>query len=184
LKRSPSGVQSHLAMKNAPCAPLYYPVPARPSPVRWWFTLVALVWAFSATGCDRNEKTALEEFKKDVAALKAWSDEKEKSFAGNPMAALAAVGEMTTKCKAIKTDGLPADLKEAWAKNLVAMEKMAALMGEMPANPEEAQKKMADPAFQKDFGVKMLAIQQEVMSASTKMDELSKKYGFESLGKK
>jgi hypothetical protein len=172
-------------MKQALCSSLGHATPALRSTVRrWLFTLFALVFAFSATGCGRDEKTALEEFKKDVAALKAWSDEKEKTFAGNPMGPLAALGEMTAKCKTIKTDGLPADLKDAWTKNLAALEKMAAVMKDVPANPEEAQKKMADPAFQKDFGARMLPIQQEVMSASAKMDEMAKKYGFESFAKK
>jgi hypothetical protein len=172
-------------MKSITNAPFHRPSPTLVSYVkRLALTLFAIIFAFCTTGCGRDEKTALEEFKKDMTALQAWSKEKEKSFAGNPLGPLAAMGELTIKSKAIKTDGLPADLKEAWKQNLAAMDKMSAAMGQLPANPEEAQKKMADPAFQKDFGAKMAAVQPDVMAASTKMDEMAKKYGFESLGKK
>jgi hypothetical protein len=94
------------------------------------------------------------------------------------------MGEMAAKCKAINTEGLPADLKEGWDRNLAALEKMAAVVAQLPADPEEVKKKMADPEFQKDFGGKMRAIQQEMAPASKKMQELAQKYGFESLGKK
>jgi hypothetical protein len=147
-------------------------------------TLLTLAFIFPATSFARDEKTALEEFKKDIAALKAWSKEREQAFAENPLGPMAGMAEMTAKFKAVNTEGLPADLKEGWASNLAALEKMAAVVAQMPADPEEVKKKMADPEFQKDFGGKMRVIQQEMAPASKKMQELAQKYGFESLGKK
>lgn len=147
------------------------------------FSLVAILSSASFAQTPA-EKTALERFGKDVEAMKAWAKEKEKGFAGNPLAPLYAMSDMTAKCKEINADGLPADLKEAWIASIGSFEKMTALVKELPADPAELQKKMQDPEFQKDFGSRMNAVQQELMPNMKKVEEVAKKYGLDTFGKK
>jgi len=150
---------------------------------RLLLTLLTLTALLGARSFARDEKTAVEEFKKDVAAMKAWADEREKTFAGNPLAPLQAIGEMVDKSKAINTEGLPADLKDAWTTVLGSFSKVATLAATLPKDPAEVQKKLSEPEAQKAFMTQMADIQKEMVPNMAKLKEVALKYGVDSLGK-
>ncbi len=142
---------------------------------RLLLTLIAVSTMLSFSGCGRDEKTAIEEFKKDVTATKTWMDAKKASADVDP---IAGVKEMATKLKAIKTDGLPADLKDPWNTLVGGVDKMVALMGSMPKDPAEMAK---NPDGMKDFMTKMSAIEAEVKPATEKLAAAGKKYGIDGI---
>jgi len=150
-------------------------------------TLLAALALLTVTGF-ADEKSALEGFKKDVAALKTWTDEMDKKIAENPLAGFTAIGDMAAKMKAVKTDELPADLKEPWTGLIAAVDKMVALVAVFPKDPAEIEKFMAkksseDPKFMDDFGNKMQAIETETKPILEKLKAASDKYGIEGLDK-
>ncbi len=146
---------------------------------RLLLTLIAVAATLTFNGCSRDEKTAIEEFKKDVTEFSKWSDEKQKALT-DPAQAMASFGELAAKLKAIKTDGLPADLKDPWNGMLGSLDKMAALM---PKDAAAAQKMMSDPNSAKDFMPKMMAIEAEVKPNVEKLQAAGKKYGIDNLDK-
>ncbi len=146
-------------------------------------TFLAAAALLAAPTFARDEKTAIEEFKKDVASLKAWADEKEKSFEGDPLAPLRAIGEMVEKFKAVNTEGLPADLKEPWVAAAAVFGKVATMAAQIPKDQAEAAKKLEDPAFQKEFMGQMMDLQKEMLPTVEKLKAAAKKYGIEGLDK-
>jgi len=116
----------------------------------------------------RDEKTALEEFKKDFASFEAFAQEKKKATKMDEIPA--AMKEMVAKLKAIKTDGLPADLKEPWLSAVKCTEKMTVLFHEMPAGGKLDAAKVHEIMTQMDTDQKKLA-------------EAGEKYDIEGLGK-
>ncbi len=142
--------------------------------------LLFALFALFATSTFADEKAAIEGFKKEVTDFKTWSDEKEKSFK-SPADGLAAFGEMGAKIKAIKTEGLPADLKEPWDAMLVSLAQMVALLEKFPKDAAEIEKKFADQDFMKEFGAKADAIQEALKPNIEKLKEAGKKYGIEGL---
>ena len=149
---------------------------------RLLLTLLALTSFLSSAVLARDEKTALEEFKKDITTLNTWHDEREKEFKG-PLDAVNALGEMSTKLKAINTDGLPADVKDPWIGLLAGLDKVLALTAELPKDAEALTKKFQDPAFMQAFGTKMEAIEKEVKPHAEKLQAAGKKYGIEGIEK-
>ena len=134
----------------------------------------AITFAFSACS---NEKAALANFKTEVEGVTKWAEEKTKAASTDPTASMAVVPEIVAKFKAIKTDGLPADLKTAWADMNVVLGEMADLFKGMPkidaSKPEETGKAM------QDFMPKMMAIQGKMDPVGKKLDEVGKKYGLD-----
>ena len=124
-----------------------------------------------------DEKTAIANFKTEVEAAVKWMEEKQKTTQTDPVAGMAAMGEMIGKFKAVKTDGLPADLKGAWGE-------MTGVLGEMgdifkglptaqPANPEDAMKAVGE------LMPKLMAMQGKIEPVAKKLEELGKKYGLD-----
>src|SRR5688572_1095906 len=120
-------------------------------------------------GANVGEKAALDAFKADVKAIKDWT---EKNQPDNPAAGMAMVAEMATKLKAVRTQGLPADLNAAFQKMLAVMDKVQAALKEMPtdATPPDA-----------SFQAKMEAIDKEGDAAAEELKTVGKKYGLDDL---
>ena len=148
--------------------------------------MLAAVIAFAFTACEKkvDEKAALANFKSEAEAFGKWAEEKGKAASTDPMAGIAMMGELPGKFKAIKTDGLPADLKSAWAD-------MGGILGEMTElfkdvkipkieKPEDATKVMAElgPKFQ-EIGPKLQAIQAKAERIDKKLEEVGKKYNLD-----
>ncbi len=95
------------------------------------------------------------------------------------MAGMAKMKTVMARVNAIKTDGLPADLKEAFTGFRSKLSEMVDLLKDMPEKKEDmlawAQKMAADPAL----GAKMAAIGQEVGVLGEKLSEVAKKHGID-----
>ena len=128
-------------------------------------------------GGARSEKEALADFKKSADELNAMT--KEDPAPTDPMAGMVKMKAIMAKVKAINTDGLPADLKEAFINFRNKLSEMADVVKDMPEKAEDrlawAQKMMADPAL----GQKMDTLGQEVATLGEKMGEVAKKYGID-----
>ena len=137
----------------------------------------------SSGGGATSEKDALEAFKKQAAEIKDFAD-KNKPDGANPAAGMALIGQMVDKMKALKTDGLPADLKQAVADMNVALGKMNDVIKDLPKDAEGFQKAIMekatkDPAFVQKFQTDMAKIGEEVKTAGEKLKEASKKHGID-----
>jgi hypothetical protein len=131
---------------------------------------------------------ALDAFKKDMEALEAYTKEQEAAAKTNPMAGIAMIRNIVAKLKAVKTEGLPADLKAGYGEFVAVIAKMGDLFAGWPDKAEDMQtfivKKMGeDPKFMEVFGEKMAGLEKEMQPAIAKLSELGKKYGFEGLDK-
>jgi hypothetical protein len=134
----------------------------------------------------QEDKAALEVFKKEMQSIEAYTKEQEAAIKENPMGGIAMIRNIVTKLKGVKTEGLPADLKEGYGEFVVIISKMGDLFVGWPEKAEEMQafivKKMGDdPKFMDTFGEKMAALEKEMEPAIKKLDGLGKKYGFEGL---
>lgn len=156
-------------------------------------TLVAVAACFTLTGCDKkpatggsesnpapavvDEKTAIANFKSDVESASKWIEEKQKSVVSDSAAGVALMGEIIAKLKAIKTDGLPADLKGAWSDMGGVMTEMGDIFKNMPPKtpekPEDAMKAMGE------IMPKMMALQAKMEPAAKKLQEVGVKYGLD-----
>ncbi len=153
--------------------------------------LVIATACLTLTGCDKkpgtadsgaapkvvDEKTAIANFKTEVEGVTKWIEEKQKTVATDPAAGMTMVGEIVTKFKGIKTDGLPADLKGAWGDMSGVMGEMGEIFKGMPTakpdKPEDAMKAMGE------IMPKMMAIQAKMEPAAKKLEEVGKKYGLD-----
>jgi hypothetical protein len=122
-----------------------------------------------------SEKDALESFKKSAAEIKAMAAAGKESK--DPMAQMGMVKPMLAKMQAIKTEGLPADLKAALTEAKAKVAEFAVIFKDMPEKKDEiaawAQKTFTDPAI----GPKMEKLGNEVKASGEKLKEVSKKYG-------
>jgi len=139
-----------------------------------------------ATGT-RDEKTALEEFKKDVARLKTRSEEQEqvraKAGQSDPDAEQKELHELVGMLKAIKTSGLPADLKSTWQAIVRDVGELGTIMAVMSADlPNGAN----DPLLAEnmaDVQKKFEDLMNRLDADGKKVAAAAKKYGIEGLDK-
>jgi hypothetical protein len=154
--------------------------------LRYFIAAAAAALTIIFSGCTKSkadEQAAVQNFKKEAESLDGWMKEKQKESGRNPMAGLAMMKELVAKLKAMKSDDLPADLKDAWGDFVAKIGKMESLLAEMGANPAEMIKKAAsDPQFMQTFGERMRAIETEVKPAADRLREVGKKYGLEKIG--
>jgi len=127
-----------------------------------------------------SEKDALATYKTEALAIKEWSKKNEPD-ANNPVAGMALIGQMVDKMKAMKTAGLPADLKAAHEKMVATMGKMADAIKDFPKDAEGFQKYMiekatADPAFGTKFQAQMAELGKEAEASGEALKAAGKKY--------
>jgi hypothetical protein len=150
--------------------------------------LLALAVAFTPLHLHAQDAAAMEAFKKEMLAIEAYTKEQEAGAKENPLAGVAMIRNIVGKLKAVKTEGLPADLKAGFAEFVTVIAKMGDMFAGWPDKAEEMQtfitKKMTDdPQYMEKFGEKMAALEKEMQPAIQKLDELGKKYGLEGLNK-
>ncbi|MEO6785980.1 MAG: hypothetical protein ABI318_07590 [Chthoniobacteraceae bacterium] len=139
--------------------------------------ITAVCLAFN--GCNKapDEKTAIATFKTGVESVTNWMDEQKKTSSKDPMAAMVVMSEMVTKMKAIKTDGLPADLKGAWGEMCGVLTELGDVLKGLPTTkpekPEDAMKAMGE------IMPKMMALQTKVMPIAEKLQKVGTKYGLD-----
>ena len=147
--------------------------------------ITAIAVAFTSITSLRADE-ALDGFKKEMATLEASIKTQEAALKDNPMGGIAMIRNIVTSLKTLKTDGLPADLKDGFSEFITAISKMGDIFKDWPEKPDEMQpyiiKKMGeDPKFMDAFGVKMEALGKEMEPAVAKLDALGKKYGIEGM---
>ena len=124
-----------------------------------------------------DEKTALANFKTEIESTAKWIEEKQKTAGADPAAGIAMVGEIVSKFKSIKTDGLPADLKATWGEMTGVMAEFGDIFKGLPkpdpAKPDEAMKAFGE------IMPKMMAVQGKIEPIAKKLEELGKKYGLD-----
>jgi hypothetical protein len=154
---------------------------------RFLIILTAAAAALAMPSCnkDDDEKAAIERFKADGKAIKEWTD-KNKPDEKNPVSSMAMMDQMVVKLKAVRTDGLPADLKGAYGKMVAVVEKMQAAFKGFPKDQAAfmtfIQEKMtSDPAFMTNFQQQMETLSKEGDAASEELKTVAKKYGIEDL---
>jgi hypothetical protein len=154
--------------------------------IRHLFTAILACLTLALAGCGNSkakEQAAVENFKKEAEGLDVWMKEKQQAIGGNPMAGVAMMKELVAKLRSMKSDDLPADLKQAWDDFVAKIGKMEALLSEMGSDPAEMIKKAsANPQFMQSFGERMKAIEAEVRPAAERLREVGKKYGLEKIG--
>lgn len=131
------------------------------------------------------DKAPLDAFKKEVQAIETFTKEQEAGLKDNPMGGIVMIRKIVTKVKAVKTEGLPADLKEAYANFTNVLAKMGELFTDWPEKPEEVlafvtKRSAEDPEFMKRFGEKMAALEMEMKPVTESLDAVSAKYGIDS----
>ena len=136
---------------------------------------------------NHRAETTLAGFKKEMTGLEAYVKEQEAGLKTNPMAGISMIRNIVTKLQAIKTDGLPADLKTGYTEFVTAISKMGDMFTGWPEKAEDMQafivKKIGeDPKYMDSFGEKMAALEKDMAPAVAKLDALGKKYGLEGLG--
>lgn len=131
----------------------------------------------SSGGAAVSEKDALAGFKKAAEELNALT--KEDAANPDPMGKMGKMKAVLAKVKAIKTDGLPADLKDAFTAFRGKLTEMGDLLKDMPEKKEDmlawAQKLGTDP----ELGKKMGAIGGELGQLGEKFAEIAKKHGID-----
>lgn len=145
------------------------------------FTAIAVAIAFIMP---LRADEALDGFKKDMTGLEAFVKEQEAGLKTNPMAGISMIRNIVAKLRAVKTDGLPADLKGGFTEFVTAIAKMDDMFKGWPEKSEEMQafivKKIGeDPKYMDAFGAKMAALEKDMQPAVAKLDELGKKYGLD-----
>lgn len=124
--------------------------------------------AFSLSSCSKNEKTAVEDFKKDLNAI--------------TVEPKARIGDVLGRLKAIDTKDLPPDLKDAWAGMLVGVEKMSASLATVSKDPKALLKSFQDPKAGEALQAKLQELGPSI-AAFKKLQEVAKKYGIEGVEK-
>ncbi|MEO6740848.1 MAG: hypothetical protein ABIP20_11380 [Chthoniobacteraceae bacterium] len=145
------------------------------------FTAIAVAIAFIMP---LRADEALDGFKKEMTGLEAFVKEQEAGLKTNPMAGISMIRNIVAKLRAVKTDGLPADLKGGFTEFVTAIAKMDDMFKGWPEKSEEMQafivKKIGeDPKYMDAFGAKMAALEKDMQPAVAKLDELGKKYGLD-----
>jgi hypothetical protein len=149
--------------------------------MRAFITAIAVAF-ISITPLRADE--ALDGFKKEMTGIEAYVKEQEAGLKANPMGGIAMIRNIVGKLQAVKTDGLPADLKQGFTEFVGAISKMGEMFKGWPDKPEEMQafivKKIGeDPKYMDAFGEKMAALEKEMQPSVAKLDELGKKYGLD-----
>src|SRR5688500_7562918 len=86
-----------------------------------------------------QDNAALETFKKEMQGIEAYTKEQEAAIKENPMGGIAMIRNIVTKLKSVKTEGLPADLKEGYGEFVVIISKMGDLFVGWPEKADEMQ---------------------------------------------
>ena len=139
--------------------------------------IIALVGTL-ASFSPLHANEAVQTFKKDLANVGAFFEEAKPK---NSAEKLIIIRQACAKLKAVKTEGLPADLKAAYGDLVIVVGKAEEALKEFPEKAQEVsevlQKKNADPAAKAEFGKKMQVLRLEANPLTEKFLEACKKYG-------
>lgn len=124
-----------------------------------------------------SEKEAIHAFKND--AKEAYILIAEGKAAENPVVGVPKLSAGYARMLAIKTDGLPSDLKAALNDYRTSMGEFFALFKTEPETPEAVMARMKVMSDDLDLLEKLLELGEANVEASHKLNEVAKKYGIE-----
>ena len=149
--------------------------------------LVAIIALGFANTAPVRADEALDGFKVEITSLEGYIQQQEAILKTDPMAGINMIRGIISRLYAVKTDRLPADLKQGFTEFVVSTARMGELFKDWPNRSEDMQsfiaKKIgADPKYMETFDAKMKAIEIDMQPATKKLDELGRKYGIDGLG--
>ena len=172
------------AVVEAPAA-----VPATPAAVAP-VVLIPPAAAAAETPVDGQE-AALAGFKSEIKEIKAFMEANQESK--DPAAGLDNLRELVRRAVAVKTEGLPADLTEAYQAMTGVMTRLQTTLDDLPVPVDQMETYMAAEkakggTAEQEIVAKLAAFQTAMAShqkdgeaASAKLKEIGAKYGIESL---
>jgi Skp family chaperone for outer membrane proteins len=134
-----------------------------------------------------TEKEAIAAFKSDIEKLDAEAKAKQAQQATDPAAGVAMVRQMCKRLRAVRTEGLPADLNAAYADLVSSLGKFEKVFEGFPETGAEFQtflqtKVTTDPTFLQKFQTDLASVTGEIQPKVKTLDDLGKKYGIDNLG--
>lgn len=138
-----------------------------------------------------TEQQALERFKADIQSIRKFMEENEANE--DPSAGLENLRQLVRRATAVETDGLPADLAEAYAAMTASLKRIGETLDRLPVPVHElenylmteaakGQEAGADAtALLSEFTQAMEARQLENRTASAHLKKVSAKYGIEAV---
>src|SRR3954470_14732608 len=99
-----------------------------------------------------DEKAAIENFKTDIQALDTLKNEEEAKVKGDPAGGVGMIRHLVAKMRTVRTEGLPAELKNGYAELVTSIAKMEKVFEGWPETTAEFQsfvqkKATEDPEF-------------------------------------
>lgn len=134
---------------------------------------------------------AVEAFKAEIKAIKTFMEANEETK--DASVGLANLKELVKRANAVKTDGLPADLAEAYQEMTGVMNRLQGTLDDLPVPVDQLQTYMTTEAAKggaaaEEVAAKLAAFQTAMKThqddgeaASAKLKEVGAKYGIESL---
>src|SRR5262245_11625103 len=95
-------------------------------------TLAVALTSLQPARIQAQDAAALEAFKKEMLTLEAFVKQQEAAAKDNPLAGVPMIRGIVSKLKAVKTEGLPADLKAGYEGFVAVISKMADLFKDWP----------------------------------------------------
>lgn len=152
--------------------------------------LIGAAFAFAAVAPAHavTEQEAIATFKADIEKLDAENRLKEAQKGGNPAAGIVLLRQLANQLRAVRTEGLPADLKTAYHDTLATIKKLEQVFAGLPDTAAEFQayittKATQDPAFLQKFQTDLMSAMAEMQPKAKVLDEVGRKYGIDNLGK-
>jgi len=163
-------------------------------------SLIIATACLPLTGCSKavDEKTAIANFKTDLENISQSFNEKLKSVAsdtfigdpapsigdpapsiGDPVRFSASIAEIFSNFKAVKTDGLPADLKSAWSDARAAMGEMSDLFKKFADLKSQNTDDVMKSVFSGEIWPKFQVFKAKARPAMMQFVEVGKKYGLD-----
>ncbi|MDR3401877.1 MAG: hypothetical protein P4L99_05195 [Chthoniobacter sp.] len=123
-----------------------------------------------------------------MAALNSFSSRQDAELKAHPtpLGGILMLRTLTVGVRAVQTDGLPEDLKAAYLDLVGVMNKFDDLFTGWPDKPQDAQgylrrRASEDPNYVNDFTTKLNTLLKQMDPVRVKLDEMSKKYGFDNM---
>ncbi len=127
----------------------------------------------------RDAAAAMKEFKAEIAAIRALGIKLSAGAKDNPVAGMRMMKVTTAKLAAVRTDGLPDDLRNAYDRMAKFWKATSEIYTDMPEDDAAveawAKKKFSDPKFEESFKPVMI----EGRTAGAELAKVTAKYVIE-----
>ncbi len=126
-----------------------------------------------------SEKDAVERFKKDMDGLEAHAESLKEASKTDPTVQVTLPSQMMAKMDAISTDGLPADLKDAFVKSREKLKAVVTVLKDVPQEKEAQMAYLKKVMGDADFKARMQAGLKDLKEAGMELNAAGKKHGID-----